>query len=158
MLVIPLQVVANIIAAMLGMSGPSAKDWFEWKQLFLLIDIVCCGAVLFPIAWSIKHLKEATQTDGKAAVVLKKLALFRHYYIVVICYIYFTRVFVFSMMTKISFRYLWTIDLARECATLAFYAFTGYKFRPVVHNPYLMIEEEEAEAQALNMGDSVVEL
>jgi hypothetical protein len=158
MLVIPLQVVANIIAAMLGMSGPSAKDWFEWKQLFLLIDIVCCGAVLFPIAWSIKHLKEATQTDGKAVAVLRKLTLFRHYYIVVICYVYFTRVFVFSMMTRISFRHMWTIDLTRECATLAFYVFTGYKFRPVMHNPSLMIEEEEGEAQALNMGNSAFEL
>jgi len=29
------------------------------------------GAVLFPIAWSIKHLKEATQADGKATIVLK---------------------------------------------------------------------------------------
>jgi hypothetical protein len=154
MLVIPLQVVAKIIAAMLGMSGPSAKDWFEWKQLFLLIDIVCCGVVLFPIAWSIKYLKEETQTDGKAVAVLIKLTLFRHYYIVVICYVYFTRLFFFSMMTRISFRYMWKIDLTRECATLAFYIFTGYKFRPIMHNPSLMIEEEEVEAQALNMGNS----
>jgi len=127
--------------------------------LFLLIDIVYCGAVLFPIAWSIKHLKEATQTDGKAAIVLRKLTLFRNYYIVVICYVYLTRVFVFSMLTRISFRYIWMSDLTRECATLAFYVFTGYKFRPVMHNPYLMIEEEEeAESQALNMDNSASEL
>jgi hypothetical protein len=62
------------------------------------------------------------------------------------------------MMTRISFRHMWTIDLTRECATLAFYVFTGYKFRPVMHNPSLMIEEEEGEAQALNMGNSAFEL
>jgi hypothetical protein len=32
------------------------------------------------------------------------------------------------------------------------------KFRPVMHNPSLMIDEEEAEAQALNMGNSAFEL
>lgn len=155
MIVIPLQVVANIAAAMIGESGPYAKDWFEWKQLLLLIDIICCSAVLFPIVWSIKHLKEAAVTDGKAAVVLRKLTLFRHYYIVVISYIYFTRVVVFALSTRTSFRYTWTSHLARECATLGFYVFTGYKFRPVMHNPYLVIEdeEEEAAAQALKLDE-----
>lgn len=155
MIVIPLQVVANIAAAMIGESGPYAKDWFEWKQLLFLIDIICCSAVLFPIVWSIKHLKEAALTDGKAAAVLRKLTLFRHYYIVVISYIYFTRVVVFALTTRTSFRYTWTSHLARECATLAFYVFTGYKFRPIMHNPYLIIEdeEEEAAAQALKLDE-----
>eukprot|EP01018_Ginkgo_biloba_P010830 Gb_14836 [translate_table: standard] len=155
MVVIPLQVVANIAAAVIGESGPYAKDWFQWKQLLLLIDVICCCAVLFPIVWSIKHLKEAAQTDGKAAVILRKLTLFRHYYIVVVSYIYFTRVVVFALMTITAFRFLWTSDLARELATLGFYVFTGYKFRPLVHNPYFVIdeEEEEAAAQALKLDD-----
>lgn len=33
-------------------------------------------------------------------------------------------------------------------ATLAFYVFTGYNFRPKVHNPYFAIDNEEEEAAA----------
>ncbi|XP_077245591.1 protein CANDIDATE G-PROTEIN COUPLED RECEPTOR 7-like [Tasmannia lanceolata] len=155
MIVIPLQVVANIAQVVIDESGPYAQDWLTWKQVFLLVDVICCCAVLFPIVWSIKNLREAARTDGKAAVNLMKLTLFRQYYIVVICYIYFTRVIVYALVTITSYRYLWTSLVAGELATLAFYVFTGYKFRPEVHNPYLVIddEEEEAAAEALKLED-----
>ncbi|RZC69599.1 hypothetical protein C5167_032726 [Papaver somniferum] len=155
MIVIPLQVVANIAQVVIDESGPYAQDWITWKQVFLLVDVVCCCAVLFPIVWSIKNLREAARTDGKAAVNLMKLTLFRHYYIVVICYIYFTRVVVYALETITSYRYLWTSVVAGELATLAFYVFTGYKFRPEAHNPYFMIDddEEEAAAEALKLED-----
>jgi hypothetical protein len=155
MIVIPLQVIANIAQVVIDESGPFAQDWATWKQVFLLVDVICCCAVLFPIVWSIKNLREAARTDGKAAVNLMKLTLFRQYYIVVICYIYFTRVVVYALETITSYRYLWTSVLAAELATLAFYAFTGYKFRPEAHNPYFVIddEEEEAAAEALKLED-----
>lgn len=155
MIVIPLQVVANIAQVVIDESGPYAQDWVTWKQVFLLVDVVCCCAVLFPIVWSIKNLREAARTDGKAAVNLMKLTLFRQYYIVVICYIYFTRVVVYAFTTITSYRYLWISVVAGELATLAFYVFTGYKFKPEVHNPYFVIddEEEEAAAEALKLDD-----
>lgn len=155
MIVIPLQVVANIAQVVIDESGPYGHDWFTWKQVFLLVDVICCCAVLFPIVWSIKNLREAAKTDGKAAVNLMKLTLFRQYYIVVICYIYFTRVVFFALETITSYRYLWTSVVASELATLAFYAFTGYKFKPEAHNPYFVIddEEEEAAAEALKLED-----
>ncbi|KAI4368969.1 hypothetical protein MLD38_017466 [Melastoma candidum] len=155
MIVIPLQVIANIAQIVIDETSPYGHDWATWKQLFLLVDVVCCCAVLFPIVWSIKNLREAARTDGKAAVNLMKLTLFRHYYIVVICYIYFTRVVVYALETITSYRYAWTSVVAAELATLAFYAFTGYKFRPEVHNPYFALddEEEEAAAEALKLED-----
>ncbi|XP_043716546.1 protein CANDIDATE G-PROTEIN COUPLED RECEPTOR 7-like [Telopea speciosissima] len=155
MIVIPLQVVANIAQVVIDESGPYAQDWITWKQVFLLVDVICCCAVLFPIVWSIKNLREAARTDGKAAVNLMKLTLFRQYYIVVICYIYFTRVVVYALVTITSYRYMWTSVVAGELATLAFYIFTGYKFRPEAHNPYFVIddEEEEAAAEALKLED-----
>ncbi|KAG6496585.1 protein CANDIDATE G-PROTEIN COUPLED RECEPTOR 7-like [Zingiber officinale] len=153
MAVIPLQVVANIAQVVIDESGPYARDWVTWKQVFLLVDVVCCCTILFPIVWSIKNLREAARTDGKAAVNLLKLTLFRQYYIVVICYIYFTRVVVYALITITSYRYLWTSVLAGELATLGFYVFTGYRFRPEAHNPYFAIddEEEEAAAEALKL-------
>ncbi|XP_048422598.1 protein CANDIDATE G-PROTEIN COUPLED RECEPTOR 7-like [Pyrus x bretschneideri] len=155
MIVIPLQVIANIAQVVIDETGPFGHDWVTWKQVFLLVDVVCCCAVLFPIVWSIKNLREAARTDGKAAVNLMKLTLFRQYYIVVICYIYFTRVVVYALETITSYRYLWTSVVAAELATLAFYVFTGYKFKPEAHNPYFVIddEEEEAAAEQLKLDD-----
>ncbi|KAH7420822.1 hypothetical protein KP509_13G024500 [Ceratopteris richardii] len=146
MIVIPLQVLANIATVVIGETGFSDKNWLTWTQLLLLVDVICCCAVLFPIVWSIKHLREAARTDGKAARNLAKLTLFRQYYIVVVSYIYFTRIVVFALQIVTSYHYTWISELARELATLAFYVFTGYKFRPIPHNPYFMLDEEEEEA------------
>lgn len=155
MIVIPLQVVANLAQVVIDETGPFGENSYTWKQVFLLVDIVCCCAVLFPIVWSIKNLREAAKTDGKAAVNLMKLTLFRQYYVIVICYIYFTRVVVYALETITSYRYQWTSVVAAEAATLAFYAFTGYNFRPKAHNPYFAIddEEEEAASEALKLED-----
>ncbi|CAO2819348.1 unnamed protein product [Amaranthus hypochondriacus] len=155
MIVIPLQVIANIAQVVIDETSPFNQDWVTWKQIFLLVDVICCCAVLFPIVWSIKNLREAARSDGKAAVNLMKLTLFRHYYIVVICYIYFTRVIVYALETITSYRYLWTSVVASELATLGFYVFTGYKFKPEAHNPYFAIddEEEEAAAEQLKLED-----
>ncbi|KAE8699845.1 hypothetical protein F3Y22_tig00110569pilonHSYRG00069 [Hibiscus syriacus] len=155
MIVIPLQVVANIAQVVVDETSPFGEDRVTWKQVFLLVDVICCCAVLFPIVWSIKNLRETARTDGKAAVNLMKLTLFRQYYIVVICYVYFTRVVVYALETITSYKYFWTSVLAGELATLAFYVFTGYKFKPEAHNPYLAIgdEEEEAAAEQLKLED-----
>lgn len=148
MIVIPLQVLADIATVVIGETGLSSRDWLTWTQLLLLVDVICCCAVLFPIVWSIKHLREAAQTDGKAARNLMKLTLFRQYYIVVVTYIYFTRIVVFALTTVTPYTHLWVNDLVREFVTLVFFVFTGYKFRPVPHNPYFVLDEEEEEAAA----------
>uniref|UniRef100_M8BCE2 GOST seven transmembrane domain-containing protein n=1 Tax=Aegilops tauschii TaxID=37682 RepID=M8BCE2_AEGTA len=121
-----------------------------WDVLFYIFSFLK-GISLFTLI----NLREAARSDGKAAVNLMKLTLFRQYYVVVICYIYFTRVVVYALVTITSYRYLWTSVVAGEIATLAFYVFTGYRFRPEVHNPYFAIDddEEEAAAEALKLDD-----
>lgn len=151
-IVIPLQVVANMAQIFVDETGPFETSSIEWGQFFLLVDLICCCAVLFPIVWSIRNLREAARTDGKAAVNLMKLMLFRKYYIVVIFYIYFTRVVVYALVTITSYRYLWTSVVAQEVVTLAFYVFTGYSFRPKIHNPYFVLDDEEEEAAALELS------
>ncbi|KAL2921705.1 hypothetical protein RDABS01_013196, partial [Bienertia sinuspersici] len=159
MIVIPLQVVANVAQVVIDETGPYG-DAYLWKELFLFVDVVCCCAVLFPIVWSIKKLREAARNDGKAAVNLMKLTLFRHYYVVVICYIYFTRVIVYGLETITNYRYQWTSVVAGELGTLAFYLFTGFNFRPKLCNPYLAIddEDEEAAVEMLKMEDDEFDL
>ncbi len=80
--------------------GDARHVW--WREIFILVDLLCCGAILFPVVWSIRHLQDSSQTDGKATVSLEKLKLFRHFYIMVVCYIYFTRIIVYLLKMTVS--------------------------------------------------------
>ncbi|KAK6915306.1 Transmembrane protein GPR107/GPR108-like [Dillenia turbinata] len=159
MIVIPLQVLENIASVVIGETGPATKDWITWNQIFLLIDVVCCAAVFFPIIWSIKSLREASKTDGKAARNLKKLTLFKQFYLVVIGYLYFTRILVPAIGTILDFRFFWVGAAVGETASLAFYVFIFHNFQPTERNPYLVVDEdEEAEAGRILEEDDSFEL
>ncbi|KAK4772865.1 hypothetical protein SAY87_027884 [Trapa incisa] len=148
MIVLPLQVLANIASIVIGETGPFIKDWVTWNQVFLLVDIICCCAIMFPIVWSIRSLKETSKTDGKAARNLAKLQLFRQFYIVVIGYLYFTRIVVFALKTIAAYQYRWVSNASEEIASVAFYTVMFYMFRPVETNEYFALgEEEEKEAE-----------
>jgi hypothetical protein len=45
---------------------PHTQGWITWHDILHLVDIVCCCAILFPIVWSIRHLRQAAAADGKA--------------------------------------------------------------------------------------------
>ncbi|KAK6140341.1 hypothetical protein DH2020_025905 [Rehmannia glutinosa] len=158
MIVIPLQVLANVASIVIGETGPFIKDWVTWNQVFLLVDIICCCAIIFPIVWSIRSLRETSKTDGKAARNLAKLTLFRQFYIVVIGYLYFTRIVVFALRTIAAYKYQWVANAAEEIASLAFYAIIFYMFRPVEKNEYFALDDEEEEAAELALKDEEFEL
>ncbi|XP_063546592.1 protein GPR107 [Cydia strobilella] len=136
MIVIPLQVVANVAEIIIAESEEGAAEHNAWSDTFILVDLLCCGAILFPVVWSIRHLQDASSTDGKAAINLRKLKLFRHFYIMVVCYIYFTRFIVYLLKITVPFQYSWIDEMSRELATFVFFVMTGYKFRPAAANPY----------------------
>ncbi|KAJ6750077.1 hypothetical protein OIU85_000683 [Salix viminalis] len=141
MAVIPLQVLANIASVVIGETGPFIKDWVTWNQVFLLIDIISCGAIIFPIVWSIRSLRENSKTDGKAARNLAKLQLFRQFCIVVTAYLFFTRAVVFAVKTMAAYEYQWASNAAEETASLVFYVAIFYMFRPVDKNEYFLLDE-----------------
>ncbi|KAJ8466805.1 hypothetical protein OPV22_029357 [Ensete ventricosum] len=147
MIVIPLQVIANIASVVIGETGPFIRDWVTWNRVILLIDVLCCCAILFPIIWSIRSLRETSKTDGKAARNVAQLTLFRQFYTVVIGYLYFTRVVVYALKTITSYKYRWVSVAAEETASLAFYIFMFYMFRPVEKNQYFVLDGEEAAAE-----------
>ncbi|XP_012862854.2 protein GPR107 [Echinops telfairi] len=143
MIVIPLQVLANVAYIIIESTEEGTTEYSLWKDSLFLVDLLCCGAILFPVVWSIRHLQEASATDGKAAINLAKLKLFRHYYVLIVCYIYFTRIIAFLLKLAVPFQWKWLYQLLDEMATLVFFVLTGYKFRPASDNPYLQLSQEE---------------
>uniref|UniRef100_A0A2K6BGQ6 G protein-coupled receptor 107 n=1 Tax=Macaca nemestrina TaxID=9545 RepID=A0A2K6BGQ6_MACNE len=191
MIVIPLQVLANVAYIIIESTEEGTTEYGLWKDSLFLVDLLCCGAILFPVVWSIRHLQEASATDGKgdsmgplqqrmeshhiaqadlellasscppasvsqragntasqsagitAAINLAKLKLFRHYYVLIVCYIYFTRIIAFLLKLAVPFQWKWLYQLLDETATLVFFVLTGYKFRPASDNPYLQLSQEE---------------
>jgi NADH:ubiquinone oxidoreductase subunit 3 (subunit A) len=142
-IVIPLQVLANVAYIIIESTEEGTTEYGLWKDSLFLVDLLCCGAILFPVVWSIRHLQEASATDGKAAINLAKLKLFRHYYVLIVCYIYFTRIIAFLLKFAVPFQWKWLYQLLDETATLVFFVLTGYKFRPASDNPYLQLSQED---------------
>lgn len=62
MIVIPLQVLANIAEIILDESEQGSLEHSTWRDIFILVDLLCCAAILFPVVWSIRHLQEASAT------------------------------------------------------------------------------------------------
>ncbi|CAL4953777.1 unnamed protein product [Urochloa decumbens] len=158
MVVIPLQVAANIAAAVVGETGPFLQGWVTWNQIFLFVDVACCCAVLFPVVWSMRSLRESSKTDGKAARTLAKLTLFRQFYVVVIGYLYFTRIIVYALKTITNYKYRWVSVAAEEVATMAFYMFMFYMFRPAERNQYFALDDDEEEAAEMALREEEFEL
>ncbi|KAK9830954.1 hypothetical protein WJX81_002346 [Elliptochloris bilobata] len=149
MIVIPLQVCAEVAIIILDENTPASKSWFTWNDILHIVDIACCCAVLFPIIWSISHLRAAAATDGKAARNLLKLQLFRQFYVTVIVYMYFTRIVAYLLSSSLPYKYAWCSPAATELATLAFYVTTALAFRPAAENPYLSFADDELDLEEL---------
>jgi hypothetical protein len=145
LIVVPLQVFANVAIVVMDETTPASRNWFSWRDIWHVVDILCCCAILFPIVWSIRHLRETAEHDDKAARVLSKLVLFRQFYIMVVSYIYFTRIIVYLLDATLPYQYIWLSAAANELATIAFYLACGLQFRPMEGgmNPYFALDTEE---------------
>lgn len=155
LIVIPLQIILNVTQTIMDSTEEGSAMYNYYFKIVLAVDLLCCGAILLPVIWSIKHLSEAAKTDGKAAISLHKLKLFRQFYIMIVCYIYTTRIIVRLVKLTIPFHLVWVSELFTELATYVFFIWTGLKFRPVNDNPYLhlpQVEEEEEEEEDIELN------
>jgi len=146
LVVLPLQIISNIALIIIEETSPGTQSWFTWYDIFRLVDIICCVAILLPIVESIKHLQEASKVDGKAAENIEKLKLFREFYLLVVSYIYFTRIIVFLLNSTLFYNWMWISTFVSELSTALFFMTTGYYFRPVPSNPYLTTKSEREES------------
>lgn len=152
MIVIPLQILANIAQIILAEGEEGDKEHRTWTHILYFVDLLCCGAILFPVVWSIRHLQEASATDGKAATNLRKLKLFRQFYIMIVCYIYVTRIVAYLLRITVAFQYGWLDEMFREMATYVFFVLTAYKFRPTGTHPYFAVAGAEEDEEERGVG------
>jgi hypothetical protein len=152
--VLSLQVIANVAMIVVDETSEGTAKRTTWRTIGLLVDLVCCGAILFPVVWSMRHLREATSIDGKAAISLQKLKLFRRFYVMVLAYIYSTRIIVYLIESTIPFRFEWVATLLDEIITLLFYSVTAYMFSPLPDNQYLQLPTDD-EGESIQMDEIV---
>jgi len=88
--------------------------------------------------------QESSETDyGEKGQILNKLKLFRSFYLLVVAYIYATRILVYLFASLLSFKHLWVRHFVVELITLSFYVAVGTMFRPMAANPYLSVKKYE---------------
>jgi len=151
MVVLPLQVFAQIASIVIEESAEGSQSAATWRSIGLLVDLICCGAILFPVVWSIRHLREASESDGKAAASLVKLRLFRRFYVMVLGYIYTTRIIIYLVESTVPFRWEWMGALFSELTAFAFYITVGYMFSPEEDNINLYVPPDSDEGEEMEM-------
>uniref|UniRef100_A0A673J9A5 Protein GPR108-like n=1 Tax=Sinocyclocheilus rhinocerous TaxID=307959 RepID=A0A673J9A5_9TELE len=166
MIVIPLQVLANVSYIIIEETEEGTSEYALWREILFLVDLLCCGAVLFPVVWSIRHLQEASNTDGKDSSLLTSTTSFNKIISLrrttkklflcpqIVCYIYFTRIIAILLQFTVPFQWQWCQEFLVEVSTLIFFVLTGFKFRPASNNPYLQLPQDEED---LEMDEVITE-
>lgn len=146
LVVMMLQVLNNIAIVVLQQETEGENSFKKWTGLLHIVDILCCCAVLVPIVWQVNELEKSIESEDEAVAVadeepvmatgekeqvLAKLKLFRTFYLVVVAYIYSTRILVYLFAALLDYRHLWLQSFVVEGVTLAFYVVVGLMFRPV---------------------------
>ena len=55
----------NISAVVLEEESAGSYGWLTWRDIFYIFDMIACAIIVVPVLWSIQHLKEAAEVDGK---------------------------------------------------------------------------------------------
>merc|ERR1711916_11562 len=143
MVVLPLQILDNIAMAVVEDMGEGTATFHTWYSVFKIVDLVCLGMVLIPIVGSIWHLREASNDSDKGKLVRAKLKLFRQFYLMVIAYVYITRIVVDLLERTMPFQLFWVGALVYECVTVALFLTVGVKFSPEPDTPYLRVPQND---------------
>ncbi len=120
------QTMVNIALVVTSETSPGARAWLAYRDVLHLLDMICCCAILLPIVWSIRHLREVAEQDDKgtgpmrllkeaksvrqtcaAQRNLERLTRFRQFYLLVVTYIYVTRIVAFLLEATLPFEKTW---------------------------------------------------
>eukprot|EP00760_Papus_ankaliazontas_P011939 PhM_4_TR15125/c0_g1_i1/m.103823 len=140
---LPLQIIVNISIAVLEETSEGNPEWASWGDTLRVVDIVCCCAVLLPVVWSLKSMRDASQVSGKVARARVMLRQFRTFYIFVVCFIYYTRIVVVLIENALPYKDEWMSAFFAESGIVLFYTYTGIRFQPMEKNPHLQLDEDD---------------
>eukprot|EP01059_Diplonema_ambulator_P031249 TRINITY_DN5681_c0_g1_i1.p1 TRINITY_DN5681_c0_g1~~TRINITY_DN5681_c0_g1_i1.p1 ORF type:complete len:525 (+),score=146.59 TRINITY_DN5681_c0_g1_i1:63-1577(+) len=144
MVVIPLQLLINILWIVIDHWRDGDRSWKFWQDVLSGLDMACCLIVMVPILWSVKQIRNAQQSDGKVAKNLARMKQFRTLYLAIVIYIYFKTIICGMVLTdQVSYENTWIPPVLTEAATLVCFVFVGLKFRPMKENPYTQLDEED---------------
>lgn len=139
--ILSLQVVSNVAMVIIEQTAEGASSWLFWRQILLWVDVICCCLVLPAIAWSIRNFKNSKDERSQKNAV--RLGQFQQFYLVVIGYLYFTRIISLFIKDTLPFNYLWIPDLLSQLVSMFLFLFTGVRFRPMKENPYIHVNSED---------------
>ncbi|KAK9072753.1 hypothetical protein SSX86_009188 [Deinandra increscens subsp. villosa] len=150
MIMIPFQVLSDVASIVMDETGPSSKDWATWNQVYMVNDAICRCAVLFPIVWSIRSLKESSKTDDKAG---RNLSLFTQFFRLVVGYLWLPKICVFALESIVDYTNIWVFSATEEISTLLFYLVMFFMFRPVEEDhEYFVVDNESLNLKAIPTG------
>jgi len=89
-------------------------------------------------------MQDATEDNDKveSSRIQAKLELFRSFYLIVVAYIYFTRIVIYLFASSLKYNQTWLRYLVSELGTLVFYFAVGMKFKPVVEVSYSQLSNQ----------------
>jgi len=169
-----LQVIDNIAILALTHETMGERLYKDWSAVLHLVDIISCCALLVPIVWQVNsleqsienaeneeaeaehaNLSEGSTATGKTLRLQTTLTLFRSFYLIVVAYIYFTRIVVYLFATSLSYNHTWMRYFLAEVGTLLFYLTIGIKFMPTVQSDYeqVDIDPTNAEENTIELGE-----
>lgn len=167
-----LQIINNIAIIALSQETEGETRYSEWTGILHIVDIICCCAVLVPIVWQVNELEKSVAGEeedvniadrelelesGDKGDILSKLKLFRSFYLIVVAYIYSTRILVYLFANLLNYKYTWLRYFVVELITLTFYVSVGFMFRPVgdkVYHSVARVEDSTRNENAIEMGST----
>ena len=45
------QILANVAQIIIEETEEGQSQYSTWKEILILVDLLCCGAILFPVVW-----------------------------------------------------------------------------------------------------------
>lgn len=151
LLLLPLQLIVNVAIAVIGESSEGSKYWSWWRDMLRLVDVGCCVAVLLPVITSIHSLRSTTDRAEQRR--LGRLRQFRTFYIVLVGYMFITRVVLDYVVAIAPYYLTWAPAVIGELGALFLYIVAGYMFRPAAQAEWE--KEERISAADIEEGEEL---
>ncbi|KAJ8937690.1 hypothetical protein NQ318_015798 [Aromia moschata] len=133
--VVLLQVFASAAHIVIAEREQGAPEYRAWRNVFIVVDVLCCCCVLLVVACSRARLRRLRRGPGRDDA-RRHLWQLRHFAVILACYFYATRVMAYLLPMVVPYQYAWSNVAFVEVATYVSFVLIGYKFRPEAQNPY----------------------